>query len=119
MIVADWVIAGRVSALAGTVAVQGTVADANGIGFTVVTADGTRVPVTTSSHTKVLVHFARLSQLQVGKEAAAAGLARPDGTLAAFGIVQSGFIRTGPVSARGCSPAAVDMALTAELIPAG
>lgn len=118
-IAAGRVVTGRVSAAPGTVAVQGTVADASGGGFTVVTADGTRVPVTTSSDTQVIVHNASLSRLQVGKRAAAAGRGGPDGTLAAFGIVQGGFIRTGPVSAHGCSPSAVDMALAADLVPAG
>jgi hypothetical protein len=71
----------------GMVVVKGTVADASTAGFTVVTADGTRVPVTTSGHTDVSVLNASLGQFPVGASILAIGSAGPDGTLSAVGVV--------------------------------
>ena len=50
----------------GFVPVQGTVADASTAGFTLVTSGGTRVPVTTSGGTLVVVPHASPGQLQAG-----------------------------------------------------
>jgi hypothetical protein len=68
---------------AGFVPVKGTVSDASSAGFTVVTSGGTRVPVTTSGDTLVVVPHARLGQLQRGATIFALGHAGPDGTLSA------------------------------------
>jgi hypothetical protein len=107
----------EISVSPGRVAVHGTVADAGSGGFTVVTANGARIPVTTSSDTEVVVHKASLSQLRTGGRTAAIGRAGPGGTLAATAIVQGGYIRTGPVSVHGCSPSSVDAALAAAFGP--
>jgi hypothetical protein len=50
----------------GFVPVKGTVSDARAAGFTVVTSGGTRVPVTTSGGTLVIVPHASLGQLRAG-----------------------------------------------------
>ena len=71
----------------GMVVVKGTVADASSAGFTVVTADATRVPVTTSGDTAVSVLNASLGQFPVGASIVALGSAGPDGTLSAVGVV--------------------------------
>jgi hypothetical protein len=71
----------------GMVVVKGTVADASTAGFTVVTADATRVPVTTSGHTAVSVLNVNLGQFPVGASILALGSAGPDGTLSAVGVV--------------------------------
>ena len=71
----------------GMVVVKGTVADASTAGFTVVTSDATRVPVTTSSDTAVSVVNASLGQLPAGASILAIGDAGPDGTLSAVGVV--------------------------------
>jgi predicted anti-sigma-YlaC factor YlaD len=104
----------------GSLTVRGTVADASGGGFTVVTSDGTRVPVTTSSHTIVVVSDANVSQLQPGATTMALGYPGPDGTLSAHGVVQP---LVGPVqltngahvslhtNVRDCTPASLADAL--------
>jgi hypothetical protein len=103
-----------------SVTVQGTASDASSAGFTVVTSDGTRVPVTTSGYTIVVVHGVSLSQLQPGAITMALGYAGPDGTLSARGVVQP---LVGPVeipagahvslhtNVRDCSPASLADAL--------
>jgi hypothetical protein len=118
----------------GMVVVKGTVADASTAGFTVVTADGTRVPVTTSGDTNVSVLNASLGQFPVGVSILALGSAGPDGSLAAVGVVA--IMAPPPASlppslpgarqihvqthaqgrqvyVKNCSPAAVDEALAA------
>jgi hypothetical protein len=119
------------------VVVKGTVADASTAGFTVVTADGTRVPVTTSGDTAVSVLNASLGQFPVGAGILALGSAGPDGTLSAVGVVAilapppasppAGLpvgtqlhaqvhVQTragGQVHVKNCSPAAVDEVLAA------
>ena len=67
------------------VPVQGTVSDASTAGFTLVTSSGTRIPVTTSSDTLVVVPHASPGQLRVGTAIFAIGHAGPDGTLSARG----------------------------------
>ena len=66
--------------------VRGTVADASPAGFTLVTSAGTRVPVTTSGDTLVVVPHASLGQLRHGATVFAIGHAGPDGTLSARAV---------------------------------
>ena len=99
---------------AGFVPVQGTVSGASAAGFTLVTSTGTRIPVTTSGNTLVIVPHASLGQLRAGGTIFAVGHAGADGTLAArvvTGVVQP---RSGAqlnVSFRSCSPSAIAEAL--------
>jgi hypothetical protein len=69
--------------LPGFVSVKGTVSDASPAGFTVVTSSGTRVRVTTSGDTLVVVPRASLGQLRHGATIFAIGHAGPDRTLSA------------------------------------
>jgi hypothetical protein len=71
---------------AGYVPVKGTVSDVSPTGFTLVTSSGTRVPVTTSGGTLVIVPHASLAQLQRGAIIHAVGPAGPDGTLSAQAV---------------------------------
>jgi hypothetical protein len=71
---------------AGFAPVRGTVSDASSAGFTLVTSTGTRVPVTTSGDTLVIVPHASLGQLRHGATIFAIGHAGPDGTLSARAI---------------------------------
>jgi hypothetical protein len=106
----------------GFVPVQGTVADATATGFTVVTSSGTRVPVTTSGDTLVIVPHASLGQLQTGASIFAIGHAGPHGTLSAKAVAGLSQLRSGPVvhigmhaqvkgHGPGCSPGAIAAAL--------
>jgi hypothetical protein len=106
----------------GFVPVQGTVADATAAGFTVVTSGGTRVPVTTSGDTLVIVPHASLGQLQTGANIFAIGHAGPHGTLSAKAVAGLMQLRSGPVvhigmhaqgkgHGPGCSPGAIAAAL--------
>ena len=70
----------------GFVPLQGTVSDASTAGFTLVTSSGTRVPVTTSDDTLVVVPHASPGQLQAGATIFAVGHAGPDGTLSARAV---------------------------------
>jgi Domain of unknown function (DUF5666) len=102
---------------AGFAAVQGTVADAGSAGFTLVTSGGTRIPVTTSGDTLVVIPHASPGQLQAGAAVFALGQAGPDGTLSATavaGVTQlgSGRLHTS-VSSKGCSPSSILAALDA------
>ena len=103
----------------GWAAVWGTVADAGRAGFTVVTAGGTRVPVTTSRSTFVVVPGARLGQLQAGVTTAAVGRAGRGRVLSAIGVVQqpagSQFRVQFHTPVRGCSPGSLADALNAAL----
>ena len=95
-------------------AVRGTVSDAGAGGFTVVTSAGTRVPVTTSGDTRVVLPRASLGQLQAGVPTVAVGHAGPHRTLSAVWVLQQ---PPGPlqlhinVTTRGCSPASLADAL--------
>jgi hypothetical protein len=98
----------------GKVAVQGTVSDASTAGFTVVTSGGTRVPVTTSGDTLVLVRHASPGQLQARATTFALGHAGPDGTLSAKAVSQVVQLPSGGhlnVTVRGCSPSSIAAAL--------
>jgi hypothetical protein len=100
----------------GFVPVQGTVSDASTAGFTLVTSGGTRVPVTTSGGTLVVVPHASPAQLQAGASIFAVGVAGPDGTLSAEGVAAISQLRSGPhlsVSVKDCSPSSIIEALGA------
>jgi hypothetical protein len=103
---------------AGFVPVQGTVADASTAGFTLVTSSGTRIPVTTSGDTLVVIPHASPSQLQIGATIFAVGQAGPDGTLSAravAGVLQlpSGGHIHASFKVKNCSPSSILMALGA------
>jgi hypothetical protein len=104
---------------AGFVPVQGTVAHASTAGFTLVTSSGTRIPVTTSSDTLVVVPHASLGQLPAGITIFSLGQARPDGTLSAQAVaavaqLPSGVLHIGMrVGVKDCSPSSIDEALGA------
>jgi hypothetical protein len=99
------------------IAAKGTVSDASAAGFTVVTSDGARVPVTTSIDTVVHVVQPSLDQLQADATTSAVGYAGPDGTLSGIAVVQSppGAHMTLKV-VPGCSPASIDNAITTALV---
>ncbi len=102
--------------------VQGTVADADAAGFTVVTSSGARVPVTTSGDTLVSVLHASLGQLRTGAATVAVGYVEPDGALSATVVLQPKSKKPGSgplhpaISVNGCSPAAIDSALTTAFV---
>ena len=112
----------------GFIPVRGTVADASAAGFTVVTSDGTRVPVTISADTLVIVPHAGLGQLHTGANIVAIGHAGPHGTLSARAVAAVSPLPTGgPIGGHlhlhvgmrarggghgpGCSPGAIAAAL--------
>jgi hypothetical protein len=102
----------------GFVPVQGTVSDASAAGFTLVTSTGSRVPVTTSGSTLVVVPHASPGQLPVGVPIFAVGRAGPDGTLTAQAVAAVSQLRSGPhisesVKVKDCSPSSVTEALGA------
>ena len=102
----------------GFVPVQGTVSDASADGFTLVTSTGTRVPVTTSGDTLVVVPHASPGQLPVGVPIFAVGLAGSDGTLSAHAVAAVSQLPSGPqlresVKVRDCSPSSIQEALGA------
>jgi hypothetical protein len=107
----------------GWAVAQGTVSDVSTAGFTVVTQAGTRVPVTTSGGTFVVVPDARLGQLRAGVTTVALGRVGPGRTLSAIGILQEppGSIQVhfNATSVRGCPPASIADALAAALRSAG
>jgi hypothetical protein len=102
----------------GFVPIQGTVADAGTAGFTLVTPSGTRVPVTTSGGTVVVIPHASPSQLQVGVTVFAIGHPGPNGTLSAAAVAAVSQLQTGghlnvSVKVRDCSPSSITEALGA------
>jgi hypothetical protein len=106
---------------AGFVPVQGTVSGAGTAGFTLVTSGGTRVRVTTSGGTLVVIPHASLGQLQAGTAIFAVGHAGPGGTLTARGVAAITQLRSGAqlgVSVKDCSPRSIDDALRAASLPA-
>jgi Domain of unknown function (DUF5666) len=102
---------------AGFVPLQGTVSDASAGGFTLVTSAGTRVPVTTSGGTLVVVPHASPGQLQTGTAIFALGNAGPDGTLSATAVAAVSQLPHGKlhvrVAVKDCSPASSVEALGA------
>lgn len=100
----------------GFVPVQGTVTDAGTAGFTLVTSGGTRIPVTTSGDTLVVIPRASLGRLQAGVAIFALGRPGPDGTLSASAVAAVSQFRPGAhigVSVKDCSPSSIDEALGA------
>jgi len=101
---------------AGFVAVQGTVSDSSTAGFTLVTSTGTRVRVTTSGGTLVVVPHASPGQLRAGTTIFAVGHAGPDGTLSAQAVAAISQLPSGMhvgVSVKDCSTRSVIEALGA------
>ena len=100
---------------AGFVPVRGTVSDVSTTGFTLVTSGGTRIPVTTSSGTLVVIPHASLSQLPAGVVIFAVGRAGPDGTLSAQAVAAIRQLPPGNpqlhVHLKDCSAASIDNAL--------
>ena len=100
----------------GFVPVQGTVSDAGTAGFTLVTSTGTRVPVSTSAGTLVVIPHASPGQLQAGAPIFALGHAGPGGTLTARAVAAVSQLPSGPhigVSVKDCSPSSIDEAVGA------
>jgi hypothetical protein len=100
----------------GFVPVRGTVSAAGTAGFTLVTPSGSRVAVTTSGDTLVIVPHASLGQLQDGTALFALGQAGPHGTLTARAVAAVSQLPAGArlnVTAKGCSPAAIAAGLVA------
>jgi hypothetical protein len=100
----------------GFAPVQGTVADASTAGFTLVTSSGTRIPVTTSGDTLVIIPHASPGQLPAGAAIFAVGQAGPDGTLSATAVAAvshppSGTHLRESVKVKDCSPSSIDEAL--------
>jgi hypothetical protein len=100
----------------GFVPLQGMVADASTAGFILVTSSRTRIPVTTSGGTLVVIPHANPGQLQAGAAIFALGHAGPDGTLSARAVASISQLPSGPhigVSLKSCSPSSIDDALGA------
>ena len=102
----------------GFVPVQGTVSDASTAGFTLVTPSGTRVPVTASGDTLVVIPHASPGQLQAGATIVAVGRPGPDGTLSARAVAAVSQLPAGGhlnerFRVRDCSPSSIDEALGA------
>jgi hypothetical protein len=105
----------------GFLPIRGTVSDATTAGFTLVTSSGTRVRVTTSDGTLVVVPHASLGQLHAGATIFAFGHAGPYGTLSARAVAAISQLPPGPLGlhvrvharaqVRGCSPASIAAAL--------
>jgi hypothetical protein len=98
----------------GFTPVQGTVSDVSTAGFTLVTSSGTRIPVTASGDTLVVIPHASLSQLRPGTTIFALGRTGPDGTLSARGVAAVSQLPSGVhigVSVKDCAPSSIDEAL--------
>jgi len=100
----------------GFVPVQGTVSDASNAGFTLVTSSGTRIPVSTSGDTLVIVPHASLGKLRAGEAIFALGQAGPDGTLSARAVAAVSQLQSGAhlgvsVKVKDCSPSSIDEAI--------
>lgn len=106
------------------VPVDGTVADAGASGFTLVTSSGTRIQVTTSASTLVVVPHARPGQLRAGAAIFAIGSARSNGTMSARAVAAVTQFSSGQAqlsmhtSVKDCSPASVDHAILALAVGA-
>jgi hypothetical protein len=102
----------------GFVPVQGTVADASAAGFALVTSSGTRIPVTTSDDTLVIVPHASPDRLPPGITVVAVGQAGPDGGLSARAVAAVSQPRSGAhlnesIKVKDCSPSSIDEAIGA------
>jgi hypothetical protein len=94
----------------GFVPVRGTVSGASTAGFTLVTPGGSRIAVSTSGGTLVIVPHASLGQLRDGTTLFALGQAGPHGTLTAQAVAAVSQLPAGAhlhVTEKGCSPAAI------------
>ena len=95
----------------GFTPVQGTVSGASTAGFTLITSSGSRVRVTTSAATLVVVPHASLGQLQDGTAIFAVGHAGPDGTLTARAVASVTQLPAGGhlnvTASSSCSPASI------------
>jgi len=95
------------------------VADAGASGFTLVTSGGTRIPVTTSATTLVIVPSVRRDQLRSGTAIFAIGSAGPNGTLSARAVAAVTQFSSGAAhlsihtSVKDCSPSSIDHAILA------
>jgi anti-sigma factor RsiW len=109
----------RVTPPPGWAVARGTVSDASPAGFTVVTSGGTRIPVTVTGGTNVVVPDARLGQLQPGITTVALGHARSGQALTAIGVLQqpagSNLQVHFSMAVRGCPHTALADALAAAL----
>jgi hypothetical protein len=95
----------------GFVTTRGTVSGASAAGFTLVTSGGTRIPVTTSGDTLVVIPHASLDQLRAGAAIFALGHAGRGGTLSARAVAAIYQLPSGKhisVSVKDCSPRSVD-----------
>jgi len=118
MIAADLILVGDKTSLTipGITTVYGTVSDASTAGFTVVTSTGTRVPVTATGGTDVVVTRASLAMLTPGGSTMVVGHAGPSGTLSALGVVQPPDWPTGAhagMHVGSCSRASIDHGILA------
>jgi hypothetical protein len=100
----------------GFVPAQGTVSNASTAGFTLVTPTGTRVVVSTSSDTLVVVPHASPDQLKTGSTIYALGSVGLDGSLSARAVaavtqLQAGGHLSEHVSVKDCSPSSIVEAL--------
>ena len=106
----------------GLVRVQGTASDASAAGFILVTSSGTRIPVTTSGRTFVVIPHARPAELPAGSAVFALGYPGPAGTLSARAVAAVSQLPPGAhvaVSVRDCSPKSIDEALGTISVTAG
>ena len=108
----------------GFVPVQGTVADASTAGFTLMTSSGTRIPVTISGDTLVVIPHASPDQLQTGAAIFALGHAGPNRTLSARAVAAVSQLRSGPhiresVKVKDCSARSIEEALGTISAPPG
>lgn len=100
----------------GLVALQGTVSDSSTAGFTLMTPTGSRVAVSTSASTLVVVPHARPDQLQTGSPIFALGTVGQAGTLSARAVAVVSQLRSGAhisVSVKNCSASTIIEALGA------
>jgi Domain of unknown function (DUF5666) len=102
----------------GFAPVQGTVTDAGTGGFTLVTSSGSRIPVTTSGGTLVVIPHASPGQLQAGATILALGHPGPDGTLSAKAVAAVSRFPSGPqlhasMKVKDCKPSSIDEAIGA------
>jgi hypothetical protein len=96
----------------------GTVADVTSSGFTLDEPGGTRVAVSTSGETGVMLLQAGLSQLRTGGYTIAVGYPQANGTLAAIAVNEPPSSKA-RVQFQGCTPASVDRAFTAAFMAVG
>lgn len=96
------------------VAAQGTVSNASSNGFTLVTSDGTRLEVTTSPSTLVVIPHATTGQLSLGNSIVALG-SPADGTLSARAVAATSQFPglNMRMSVKNCSPHSIIEALAA------